>query len=198
MLKRMLGVFTAVVAALAVVGVAWASSDDGSTGVTTAGSDDSATSSSVTSPSTPTTSEDDSTSTSSGGGTVASTPTTLDDDSTVTSVAGGATTSTSLGTTSTSQGGSTSTSLDDHGGDRATVPDGRSTHAIPGVGSVTIEARAGRLVLVDVSAPGWSIEHDKIEPDRIELEFTSGEAEAEFEARIEGNEVRVEVEVDSD
>jgi len=62
---------------------------------------------------------------------------------------------------------------------------------------VTIEVRAGVLVLVDVSAPGWSVELEKVEKDRIEIGFRLGEAEAKFEARIEGARVNVEIELDS-
>lgn len=79
------------------------------------------------------------------------------------------------------------------------MPDGVSTHAIPGVGTVTIEVQAGQLILVDVSAPGWAVEREKIESDRIELELTSSlDAEAEFEARLKDGGVEVEVEVDLD
>lgn len=73
-----------------------------------------------------------------------------------------------------------------------------TTHNIPGVGTVTIEVFQGVLYLSSVSAPGWDIERDKVEQDRIELEFTSGEAEAEFEARLRAGGVDVEIEVDPD
>jgi hypothetical protein len=64
------------------------------------------------------------------------------------------------------------------------------------VGQVTIAVIGGRLALVDVSAPGWAIKLDKVESDRIEIEFESGEAEAEFEARVRGDRVQVDIEVD--
>ena len=78
------------------------------------------------------------------------------------------------------------------------IPAQVTTHNIPGVGTVTIEVFEGALYLSGVSAPGWEVERDKIEPDRIELEFTSGEAEAEFEARLRAGGVDVKIEVDSD
>jgi hypothetical protein len=78
------------------------------------------------------------------------------------------------------------------------VPDGITTHTIPGVGTVTIEAFAGELFLTSVSAPGWNVEREKIEKDRIELEFTNDlDAEAEFEARIRDGRIEVRIEVDS-
>lgn len=199
MFPKMIATFTAVTAALLVVGVAWASGDDDtSTSVTAAGS------SSVTVDTTGTSLEDATGTSLDEDG---ATSTSLDDGATSTSLDDDGTTSTSLddddhttvttaqSTTSTSSGSSTSTSFDDSDGRPA---DGRTTHNVPGVGSVTIEVRAGVLVLVDVSAPGWNVELDKVESDRIEIEFISGEAEAEFEARIEGARVNVEIEVDSD
>jgi len=77
-------------------------------------------------------------------------------------------------------------------------PDARTTHDIPGVGQVTIEVIGGRLTLVDVSAPGWRIELDEVESDRIEIEFESGDGEARFEARVRGDRVEVKIEVDTD
>lgn len=73
-----------------------------------------------------------------------------------------------------------------------------NTYNIPGVGTVTIEVFEGVLYLSSVSAPGWDIERDKVEPDRIELEFTSGDDEAEFEARLRATGVDVKIEVDAD
>jgi hypothetical protein len=80
------------------------------------------------------------------------------------------------------------------------VPDEVSTHNIPGVGSVTLEVKSGQLILVDVSAPGWDIARNKVESDKIEIEFRSNEAEAEFEAELDHGRVEVdfEVEVKSD
>jgi hypothetical protein len=78
------------------------------------------------------------------------------------------------------------------------VPDGVSTHAVPGVGSVTVEVKSGRLSLVAVNAPGWKIERQRVEADRIELELVSGEDRAEFEARVNNGRMEVDVKVDSD
>lgn len=192
MIKKMLGVFTSIVAALVVVGVAWAGGDDSTSTSITAASDTSATvASGVSTPSTAVTIPDSSTSTS-----VKASTSTSTNASTSTSIA--ETTSTSAAgnsTTSTSIGSSTSTSVDDS--DARQVPDGVSTHLIPGVGTVTLEVNSGQLVLVSVSAPGWKVERNKIEPDRIELEFTSGlKAEAEFDARLKNGRVEVEIEVE--
>ncbi len=202
MIKKMLGVFTSVIAALAVVGVAWAGTDDTtSTSVTTAGETSTSVSIDDSSSSTDATlgSSTDATVASSTRATVdSSTSTSIDDRSSSTSTSIAASTSTSAdsnSTTSTTVGSSTSTSIDDN--DRSVVPDGVTVHTIPGVGSVTIEAAAGQLILVDVTASGWNVEFDKVESDRIELEFTSAaDAEAEFEARINDGRIEVRIEVD--
>lgn len=185
MIQKMTGVFTAVVAALLMVGVAWAGGDDDSTSVTSPGS-------------TIVRIED----TSIPGDTSSSTPTSVDGSVTSTTVDPISTTSTIVGaTTPTTIGDTRSTSLDDDDDqrDEATIaPSGRTTHFIRGVGTVTIEVSDGRLVLVSVSAPGWVIEHDKVESDRIEIEFTSGDAEAEFEAEIKDHGVEIEIRSKSD
>ena len=196
-MKKMIGVFTSIVAALAVVGVAWAGTDDDtSTSVSAATEsttdvsvDDSATRATVASSTSATVDASTSTSLDDHGGDD-------DDSSTSTSIAAATSTSASgSSATSTMVGSSTSTSFDDN--DRKTVPDGVTTHIIPGVGSVIVEVSAGQLILVNVSAPGWSVEHDKLESDRIELEFTNTlDAEAEFEARINDGRVEVRIEVD--
>ena len=211
MTKKLLGVFTTVVAALAVVGVAWASGDDStSTSVTAATATSADVSTDASTPSTEATVPDSSSSTSVDTSTStsadAATSTSVDDDP-------GSTTSTSIAaTTSTSAAGTTSTSIDDDDddddtttsttiddNDRSQVPDGVTSHVIPGVGTVTIEASAGQIFLASVSAPGWNVEHDRIESDRIELEFTNElDAEAEFEARINDGRVEVRIEVDLD
>jgi len=78
------------------------------------------------------------------------------------------------------------------------VADQVTTHNIPGVGTVTIEVFQGVLYLSSVSAPGWDVSRDKVEPDRIEIEFTSGDAKAEFQARLRATGVDVKIEVDAD
>ena len=196
MLNKMIAIGTSVLTALLVVGVAWAATGDTTSptvtnaGASTSTSSDTATSVTAitTESSTPTTLDDTTSSTN-------QTVTTIED-STGTSAAGGATTSTTAGsTTSTSSGASTSTSFDDS---KVAPPDGVSSYSIPGVGTVTIEVRGGSLHLQAISAPGWIYEVEKAESDRIEIEFESGEAEAEFEARIHHGGIEVRSEVDSD
>jgi hypothetical protein len=200
MTKKLLWLFTTIVAALAVVGVAWASGDDDtSTSITAATETSASVSSDVSTPSTEGTVPDSSTSTSVNASTSTSaegsTSTSLDNDPTsTTSTSIAATTSTSID--DDDDDATTSTTVDDN--DRVVVPDGITTHNIPGVGAVSIEVSGGQLFLVTVFAPGWTVEHDKIESDRIELEFTNGDAEAEFEARINDARVEVDVEIDSD
>lgn len=173
-MKKLFAVFTTIVTALAVVGVAWASGDDDTSTRVTAATQTSAD-----------VSADVSTSLQA-----------LPDSSTSTSAS--ASTSTSAGaTTSTSTDSSTSTTADDR--DARKVPDGVTTHVIPGVGTVTIEVKAGQLILVDVTAPGWNVERQRVEKDRIRLELTTlVEAEARFEARINDDRVEVRIKVDSD
>ncbi|MFZ0015126.1 MAG: hypothetical protein WAL25_13535 [Acidimicrobiia bacterium] len=208
MLRRTIATITAAAAALLVVGVAWASGGDAtSTSVTSAeatGTSLDDRSSTSVSPTSPTTTTDDSATSTVGRPT--STSTSLDDrddgddddrsgedrgrrddDTTATTI---------TPTTSTSIGTSSSTSHDDSTG--RVPPDSRTTYDIPGVGQVTIEVVGGRLSLVDVSAPGWTIGLDKVESDRIEIELVSGDAEARFEARVRGERVEVETEVDTD
>jgi hypothetical protein len=214
MTKKLLGVFTTIVAALAVVGVAWASGDDGTSTSIMATSSTGATieDSTVDSVDDPPTSTGATVDTSTSASVNSSTSTSVDDngddrddrddDSSTTSTSMASTTSTSTnGTTSTSidddDTSTTATTIDDN--DRVAVPDGITTHTIPGVGTVTIEAFAGQLFLTSVSAPGWNVEREKIEKDRIELEFTNDlDAEAEFEARIRDGRIEVRIEVDSD
>lgn len=189
MLKKMLGTFTAVVTALAVVGVAWASSDDdSSTSVTAAGSTSATVEASAATDATVdttgatiggsvSTGATVETSSSTGATVGSSTPTTIDDNS-----------------TSTSVDSSTSTSVDDSnllGG----ILDGVSTHEVPGVGTVTIAVTAGRLSLVSTSL-SLQITEQRLEPDRIELRMESGDSKARFEARIEGDRLEVKVDVD--
>jgi cytoskeletal protein RodZ len=187
--RKLLATLTTVAALSLLVGVAWAgpgggasieatadtstNASVGSTEASVAGSTDATVSTSADSSSTSTTTD-------------SSTSTSVDDS-----------TSTSLqSTTSTSIASTTSTSVDDNDDSVAVAAQGTTVHTIPGVGVVTVEVVGNALVLVNVSAPGWSVHLDKIESDRIEIEFESGESEAEFEARLDGQ-LRVEVEVDS-
>jgi hypothetical protein len=178
MTRKLLGIFTTVVAALLVVGVAWASDDrgpDDSTGSTTATSVGS--SSSITSPTSSSTSV-------------------TSPNSSSTSV-----TSSTGSTSVTSSTNSTGTTIDDDDDDKddddkEVVVASGGTFQVPGVGSVTIDIVDGRLVLVDVSAPGWDVNVDKNGTDKIEVEFRKGDAEAEFEAELETGRLRIEVEND--
>lgn len=190
MLKKMLALFTTVVAGLALVGVAWAGGEDDGASVSAQGSTEVSTDATVETSSTGDSAATVASSSSSQADVDVSTPTTIDDDD-------GSTTSSSVpATTSTSAGSSTSTSFDDDDDDvRVSVTNGISTHVIPGVGTVTISAFNGTLTLVSV-VTSWQIEEQRLETDRIEIEFVSGDAEAEFEARAHDG--RVEVRIDTD
>lgn len=194
MLRKMFAITTAVAAGLLIVGVAWAGTDDStSTSLETSSTSPGPSIASVGTPDSTSTSLGDTTST-----TQDDTTSTSQDDSTSTSRDDDddSTTSTSVAsTTSTSSGTSTSTSFDDSD---IAPPDGVSTYAILGVGSVTIEVRNGSLHLLGVSAPGWNHEIDKAEFDRIEIELHAGDAEAEFEARIHHGGIEVNSKVESD
>jgi hypothetical protein len=212
MARKMFGVFTAVAAALLLVGVAWASadrtSDDSSSG-SFASSGSLAGSGSVTSVSTPSvssqvtnTSLDDHSSTSGtiddNGGT---TRTTVDDH--------GGTTNTTIddhgGTTRTTfddhdDKDETGTTIDDHDDEDETrspapVNSDPTSYQVGGAGTVTVQIVTGQLVLLDVTATnGWSFEVDESGGRDIKIEFESGESEAEFEAKLRDGQIRIEVE----
>jgi hypothetical protein len=196
MARKMLGVFTAVAAALLLVGVAWAGTDG-------SGEQQSATDSTVsTVPEGDTTSstiDDDETTTSTSipGDTTSST---IDDDDTTTSTSiPGDTTSSTIDddetTTSTSiPGDTTSSTIDDD--DDETFEDQSVVYDIPGVGSITVEVVDGRLELVKVAAPGWDIEIKRAEADRVEVEFHRGSDEVDFEARLKHGKIKVEIEIE--
>jgi hypothetical protein len=60
---------------------------------------------------------------------------------------------------------------------------------------VTVQITDGRLVLVDVTAaPGWGSEVDRADGERVEVEFSNGGAEPEFEARVHNGELQVRIE----
>ena len=75
--------------------------------------------------------------------------------------------------------------------------DQRVVHDIPGVGSVTVEIVDGRLELVKVFAPGWDIEVEHAEADRVEVKLRSGSHEVEFEAEMEHGKIKIEIEIES-
>jgi hypothetical protein len=184
----MFGVFTAVAAALLLVGVAWASGDranDDSSSGSIASSGSLAGSGSVTSVSSPSVSSQ-------------ATNTSLDDNS-------------STSTTIDDHGGTTNTTIDDHGGTTNTTVDDHddedetrspapvnsdpTSYQVGGAGTVTVQIVTGQLVLLDVTATtGWSFEVDKSDGRDIKIEFESGESEAEFEAKLRDGQIRIEVE----
>jgi len=182
-IRKMIGIFTAIAAALAVVGVAWAGGDELSSSTSASLASSTSLDVSTTSPTADTSTSVTTTDSSTPFG--ESTSTTLDD--------GGSSTSTTIDD-------STGTSLDDDDNDArvstTVIAEGSSSYRIPGVGSVTLEARLGVLALIDVSAPGWSVEIEKHESDRIEIELEKSGAKAEFEARLQNGRLAVEIEVD--
>jgi len=210
MFRKMLGTFTAVAAALLLVGVAWASGDDarddsssGSSAVSA--SADVSSSGSLATESTNTSLDDNSTSTSLDD----STSTSIDDNSSSTSLDDNSSTSISLvdtssTSTSTTIDSTTSTSIDD-GSTSSTIDDNQSvpittdpkTYDVNGAGTVSLQVVAGQLVLIDVSAAsGWSLELDKADSREIKVEFESGDSDAKFEAKLDNGELRVKIERD--
>jgi len=191
MYKKMIGVFTAVAAALLLVGVAWASGDnsrvDNSSSIAGSATSEASTTVSVSSDDT-TTSLDDNASTSTG----------VEDNSrtSISLVATSCTRSTIDSTTSTSlNDDSTSTTQDDH----QTVPitTDPKTYDVDGAGTVSLQVVAGQLVLLDVGATsGWSLEVDKADAREIKVEFESGDSDAKFEAKLDDGELRVKIERD--
>ncbi|MEX0863481.1 MAG: hypothetical protein WD269_01235 [Acidimicrobiia bacterium] len=172
MTRKLLATFTAVVVALMVVGVAWAGADRGRNAdlevaaQVSASSEGTKASTSLSGSTRVTTREGSSTSVTTGVG-YSSTSSTIDDD-------------------------------DDHEIDEAddheiVVAIG-GTFQVPGVGSVTVDIDDGRLVLGNVSAPGWSVEVEDREPDRIKIQFRNGEAEAEFEVELQHGVLQIEIE----
>jgi hypothetical protein len=62
-------------------------------------------------------------------------------------------------------------------------------------GTVTVQSTDGQLILIAATAaPGWETEVDRDDGERVEVEFTDGESEAEFEARVHNGELRVRIE----
>ena len=74
---------------------------------------------------------------------------------------------------------------------------GSETYSVPGVATVGVSWSAGRLTLASyVVMPGWHAEIQEQSPQRIRIEFDNGSLDARFEARLDGNEVRVEIRAD--
>ena len=195
MFRRMIGIFTAVAAALLLVGVAWASGgpdrDDpgtGSLGTTASSSTDSTG-----------TSLDDDTSTSVDDST---TSTSVDDNSTTSiTLIDTSTTSTTVDTTTSTSidEGSTSTTIDDDNREATRAPapinSGPISYQVGPGGTVIVQIVGGQLVLVDaVAAPGWALEVDKADGREVKIELENGKSDAKFEAKIDNGELRVRVE----
>lgn len=125
-----------------------------------------------------------------------STVTTMDDDSTSTTVEDSTSTtiddddSTSTTTpdddstsTTTPDDDSTSTTTPDDSDARQVVELGMRSYTVGNAGTVVMDG----MVLVGVTTnPGWTVEIDESSADRIKVEFENGEAEAEFELRVDG------------
>ena len=87
--------------------------------------------------------------------------------------------------------GSTSTTIDDD--HNQVVEDQTVSHDIPGVGTVTVEVRDGKLQLVDYSAPGWDAQVET-KDDSVKVKFRDGSNEVEYEAELNDGQVKVSVE----
>lgn len=195
-MRKTLGTIVALATAMSLLGVAWASDDVG-VGASGQTQSEIEVSSSITTAdggTSVTIGEDDSTSTS------------FDDDETTTAGVAGVNSDTvaedDLDSTSTTidddnedeggeDGSTTSTTLDDDDDDDddevssgASTDLGVHTYVVPGVGAVTIEVLSSGLKLVSIEAPDWTVDIEKVERDRIRIEFHRGEDEAEFEAEL--------------
>lgn len=201
-MRKTLGTIAAVVTAMSLIGVAWASDD---VGVDQGVQGEAAVSSSITTTddSSPvTTDTNDSTSTSIDGN--ASTDTSVADTTSGTAGDGNSATSTTLDDEHNDDDDhdddapTTSTTLDDDDDAGAGATDlGVHTYAVAGVGQVTIEVLSSGLRLVAVDAPNWAVDIEKAESDKIEIEFHRGEDEAEFEAELHSN-GSLSIEIDQD
>ncbi len=191
MLRKILGVVTAVAAGLVVVGVAWASSDAGS---------------STTSSSFVATSVNSESSSTTAGGSTSS----IARDSTSTSLGGSTSTSIGSGTTSTSLGSSTSTTIGSSSSTSTTinnttstsfddsdipVPDGTYHYQVATAGSVTIQVDSGAMSLASVNTnAGWKYTVEKNHSDDIEIGFEKGDAEASIRVKADHGKLDVEIE----
>ncbi len=221
MRRKMLGVLTAVAAAISLVGVAWASGDGArdvsssdSVAVTTASSGSAPSTNAGTAPDTTDDSVAGTSGESSSSVTIADTTGTTVDDN-------GGTTNTTIddhggttGTTVDDHGGTTGTSVDDHGGTTGTTVDDHDddeeetrapapvnseakSYLVGDAGSVAVQVVDGHLVLLDVSTnAGWSSEVEKADGDDVEVEFENGDSKAGFEAKLRDGQIRIEIEKD--
>ena len=183
MFRTSIAIVTSVLAALLVVGVAWA------------GSGETPDSSLVRVDSSAETEVEMTSSSVAGNG---STSTTVDDDGDRTSTSeADASTSTSIDddddrgpTTTLDRDGLTSTSVDDNDdnddNDSIVLSDQMLEFDVSGAATVTLQVVAGRLLLVDVSVSAdWHQEIQRVESDEIELRFEKGDSRAELEVEIE-------------
>ncbi|MGH8870409.1 MAG: hypothetical protein ACRDWS_00310 [Acidimicrobiia bacterium] len=212
MYRKILGVFTAVAAALLLVGVAWAGNDAaGSCSI--AASAESEPSSSI-SLATRSTGASLDTQTSVDGAASADVDGAAAADVDANAAADvDAATSTSIqlvdtSSTSTTIESSTGTSVDDNStsisvdasllvdaGLLVPITTEPAAYDVGGAGTIVIQVVAGRLVLVDAAAnSGWSLEVDQADGRDIKVEFVNGDSDAEFEAKIRDGELRVDVE----
>ncbi len=178
-MRKLLGLFTAITAALVVVGAAWAASDAPEeprvlAPLAVAGT---ATSSSSPTSSSSTASESSSTSV-----------TTPASSSPSTSTPGNSSSTSTPGASSTSTSGSTSTTVEEE-----FVAAGGGTFRVADGVTVTVDLQGGALVLVDVSAPGWAVEIKDQESDRIRIRFEKTGAHAEFEAELDDGRLEIEI-----
>jgi hypothetical protein len=223
MFRKVLGIVTAGVAGLLLVGVAWAAGDQtgdisssGSEGTTASSQGTTGSSEGTTASSQGTTASSQGTTASTSGTAATSTsvdgttPTSNGDGSTSTSVDDNSTTSISLvdtsststsvpnSSTSTTVDDTTSTSVDDNDREEtrgpAPVDMAPTTYEVGAAGFVTVQITGGRLILLDVSASsGWQAIVDRDDGEEVRVEFESDDSDARFEARVHNGELRVKI-----
>ncbi len=186
-MRKMLGIFTAITAALVVVGAAWAAGDARQAPTVLAPLALSGSSPSSADPS----SSSSSSSASSSSSSSSTTPSTVPSATSPSTSTPGSSSSTSTpgASTSTSTSNSTSTTVEEE----FTTSSGGTFKVADGV-TVTVDLQGGALVLVDVSAPGWAVEIKDRESDRIRIRFEKSGARAEFEAELDDGRLEVEIE----
>lgn len=85
--------------------------------------------------------------------------------------------------TTTPDDDSTSTTTPDDSDARQVVELGMRSYTVGSAGTVVMDG----MVLVGVTTnPGWTVEIEESSADKVKVEFENGEAEAEFELRIDG------------
>ena len=77
----------------------------------------------------------------------------------------------------------------------APVNSGPTTYQVGTAGTVTVQVTGGQLVLIDaIAATGWNLELDRADGREVKVEFESGGSDAKFEAKVDSGELRVRVE----